>query len=159
MVDAISSYAASMYYSIGTMSNNQYQTILKMLKELGISSSGDFETDKLALQKAIQEKTSALEQQEKVVDNAKGYEFLLNSLSLTKSSDIETDKMNVQEKISQLLQDENLSETKRAYYEDILKNLDRYFPAEKTIQQSYMDMLGASNLADVNKLLLIKQYI
>lgn len=158
MVDAISSTSVSSYT---TSYDSEYEYIKKMLQAYGLSTSGDKKVDKAALEQYLSKETSQIPTAEEENVKSQGiqsypqYYFILTELGLSQDEDMSVDRTNIEEKLLERINDNNTSEEKKAYYEDLYKRLDLYFQdTTSQISSAASSFQGATMLGQMNRVLL-----
>ncbi len=158
MVDAISSTSVSSYT---TSYDSEYEYIKKMLQSYGLSTSGDKKVDKAALEQYLSKETSQIPTAEEENVKSQGiqtypqYYFILTELGLSQDEDMSVDRTNIEEKLLERINDNNTSEEKKVYYEDLYKRLDLYFQdTTSQISSAASSFQGATMLGQMNRVLL-----
>lgn len=158
MVDAISSTSVSSYT---TSYDNEYEYIKKMLQSYGLSTTGDKKVDKAALEKYLSNENGQIPTAEEENVKSQGiqtypqYYFILTELGLSQDEDISVDRTNIEDKLLERIGDNNTSEEKKAYYENLYKTLDLYFQdTTSQISNAASSFQGATMLGQMNRILL-----
>ncbi len=159
MVDAISSSSVSSYT---TGYDSEYEYIKKMLQAYGLSTTGNKNVDKATLEKYLTNEKSQIPTAEEENVKSQGiqtypqYYFILTELGLSQDDDdMSVDRTNIEDELLRRIGDNNTSEEKKAYYQDLYNKLDLYFTDTTTqISSAASSFQGATMLGNLNRVLL-----
>lgn len=158
MVDAISSTSVSSYT---TSYDSEYEYIKKMLQAYGLSTSGDKKVDKATLEEYLTKEAGKVSTAEEENVKSQGiqtypqYYFILTELGLSQDKDISVDRTNIEESLLERINDNNTSEEKKVYYQDLYNKLDLYFQdTTSQISNAANSFQGATMLGQMNRILL-----
>lgn len=158
MVDAISSTSVSSYT---TSYDSEYEYIKKMLQSYGLSTTGDKKVDKATLGKYLANENNQIPTAEEENVKSQGiatypqYYFILTELGLSQDEDVSVDRTNIEERLLERIKDNNISEEKKAYYQNLYDTLDLYFQdTTNQISSAASSFQGATMLGQMNRILL-----
>ena len=158
MVDAISSTSVSSYT---TSYDSEYEYIKKMLQSYGLSTTGDKKVDKATLEKYLANENNQIPTAEEENVKSQGittypqYYFILTELGLSQDEDMSVDRTNIEERLLERINDNNISEEKKAYYQNLYDTLDLYFQdTTSQISSAASSFQGATMLGQMNRILL-----
>ncbi len=140
--------------------DKEYQQIQNILEQLGLTPTGDKYTDKSTLEKLVLEAQKQIENQNELsrAQSAQAWSFIMTDLGIPQTGDPIEDRQLIETQINTQLQNNNLSQERQAYYSELKGRLDYYFNQgdDNAIKKSLETFFGASLLADINRVMLVK---
>lgn len=131
----------------------EYQKILSMLKMLGISSTGDKETDKVLLSAAIRQMGAQKAESAGVSSEYIPFADVMRSLDLTSSGKVDKDYTNTINELDYRISMANDDEEKQ-YYQALRDEVDASYTENSYNNSRSNQYMGASQMADMNKYML-----
>lgn len=159
-VSPISSSMMSMYVpstgaSAKTEQNDyEYMLILQELAAMGITSSGDKQTDKLKLETAKMAKEMMQSQSSSSSRQSIPFDDVMNTLNLTVTGDLEKDYNTTIDKLDYEI-DFASSDEEKEYFEALKYQVETEYNSSKRDSVSFS---GASQLSAMNKFMLLGIY-
>ena len=159
-ISPISSSMMSVYVASSAASNGaakidyEHQYIIQQLAAMGISSSGDKETDRLKLEtaKRVQEMMSS--QSASSTKQSIPFEDIMNTLNLSVSGDLDKDYDTTIDKLDYEIA-MSFSDEEKDYYQALKSQVESEYNSSKRDSISFS---GASQLSSVNKYMLLGIY-
>lgn len=159
-ISPISSSMMSMYVASSATSDSsakidyEHQYIIQQLAAMGISSSGDKETDRLKLEtaKKVQEMMQA--QSASSSKQSIPFEDVMNTLNLSVSGDLDKDYDTTIDKLDYEI-DMASSDEEKEYYQALKDQVESEYNSSKRDSISFS---GASQISSLNKYMLLGIY-
>jgi len=156
-ISPISSSMMSMYVpniSMGAQIDYEYELIKQQLMALGITPTGDKNTDKIRLETALRVQEMIKSQGSLNTVQSCPFEDIMNTLNLSISGDLEKD---YEAAINKLDYEITMAynEDEKAYFEAMKEEVEKDYISAK---QDRFSFTGASQIASMNKYMLLGLY-
>ena len=132
----------------------EYQLIIQQLRALGITPSGDKNTDKAKLEAAKKAMAMMASQQTSSSKQSIPFEDIMNTLNLTVTGDLDKDYETTINELDYKI-DLAASDDQKAYYQALKDQVEEEY---NTSKRNSNDFTGANQVSAMNKMLLLGIY-
>lgn len=150
---SISSYA-SIYVSSKGPEDDEHERIINLLKQLGITSTGNKQADKALLRAALQKMADNMSSGGTSSSKYNPFKDIMESLDIETTGNVDKDYNNVIKELDYRISQSNDDEEKQ-YYQALRDEIDSKYTENNYDNSRSNQFTGASQLADLNKYMLL----